>query len=180
MARSRAAEQGLAEEVAWSSGPMFVLSLSYSLLTDQWWKCQLLITNAKLAWLQRTFKASLPSGCYYRMVSCPFQATRQLVWVSVRTSTQMGHGSSARLFICPSAYQFVHPIIHLLVYHLPVHVFVYWSISYPIVHVHSSISPIIHLSLCPPVLSLFLYSISFYKRFAVDGRNSHHTYKKPP
>lgn len=35
VARSRAAEQGLAEEVDWSSGPVFVLSHSYSLLTDQ-------------------------------------------------------------------------------------------------------------------------------------------------
>lgn len=35
VARSRAAEQGLAEEEDWSSGPVFVLSHPYSLLTDQ-------------------------------------------------------------------------------------------------------------------------------------------------
>lgn len=135
-----------------------------------------LSNRCQIAWLQRISQASLPSGCYYRVVCCHSQTTRQLVWVSVRTSIHMGHGSSAHLFICPSAYQFVHPIIHPLVYHLSVHMFVHLSISYPLcMSIHPpSISPIIHLSLCPPVLSTFLFPISFYKRFAVDGRNSHH------
>lgn len=74
-----------------------------------------------------------------------------------------------------------HPVIYLLVNHLSVLIFVHLSISshtymYRSIHPpiqQSSYPSIHHLALCPPVFSIFLFSISFYKRFAMGCKKIH-------
>lgn len=132
--------------------------------------------------------------------SLSLRGSRQLVWVSVRASIYMGHdisvclficlsicllvclptqflsscssfisppnySSSCLSFICPHVCLFVHLLIHLCMF---IHPPIYQS-NHPSIY---------HLSLCPPILSIFLFLSNSTKDLQWIAENSHHNKKQ--
>lgn len=118
----------------------------------------------------------------FLVVSCHSQRA-QAAGVGVSQSQSI-HGSGQFYFpVCPSVYFIclsVHSFIHLRVHLSTCLLFICPSLHPSIcVHpsTHLSVQPSVsHLSVHPPeLLSIFLFPISFYKRFA---ENTHHNKNK--
>lgn len=179
VARPRAAEQGLAEVVDWSSGPEFVLSHSYILLIEQEWERQLLVTGALLVRITSENFSDL--SALRAVVPCGQLSFSDGPGPWCGASLLMGR---AALSICLSVYPFVYLFVCL-----PICLFTCCFIclsksSFTCVgpSIQPPVSPIIHLSTI--YLCAHLYFPHFYfsshstKYLQWVTENSHHNKNK--